>query len=68
MLITAGVILLITSGILWHADDRWMDFFISVAGKSLITGLALAGKASIAYGQFLQVIMQIEENTRKEKE
>jgi hypothetical protein len=38
----------------------------SYAGIMVIVGLVMTGIASISYGQFLQVVMQIEENTRKD--
>jgi hypothetical protein len=63
--ITVGVILLLAAAIaLWVFTD-WRIPSITLYGFAIFAGLFLSGIASISYGQFLEVIMQIEENTRQ---
>jgi len=66
LLVAAAIALLVLVGVKSTLDDRVASFIASAYGVIAIVGLVMAGIASIAYGQFLQVVMQIEENTRKE--
>ncbi len=66
-LVAAVVGLLILLGMPRYIDERVLLFMASSYGVLLIIGLIMTGIASIAYGQFLQVVMQIEQNTRKEE-
>ena len=47
-------------------DDRVTAFLISTYGIAATVGMIAAGVSLAAYGQFIQVVMQIEENTRKD--
>lgn len=46
-------------------DDRVERFLVSTYGIAAIVGLLIAGVASAAYGQFIQLVLRIEENTRQ---
>lgn len=61
----AGIIVLIMAKVLGDTNDKGMQLFTGSSGVIIVIGLAMVGIASIAYGQFLNVIMQIEENTRR---
>jgi hypothetical protein len=63
LLITAAVVIIFA--ILFNVpDDRLERFLISYYGMAVIIGLLVAGVTSAAYGQFIQVVIKIEENTR----
>jgi hypothetical protein len=65
LLAAAGLVLLMLIGVIPRIDDQVASFVAGVTGIIVIAVLGISGTASIAYGQFLQVVMQIEENTRK---
>jgi hypothetical protein len=65
LLVAAGIVLLMLVGMIPSIDDQVSSFVAGVSGMIAIAVLVLSGIGSIAYGQFLQVVMQIEENTRK---
>jgi hypothetical protein len=67
LLILAGIfVVLVMAGVASNVDDKLASLLAGAFGIGLTIGLVMAGIAWIAYGQFLQVVMQIEENTRKE--
>jgi hypothetical protein len=66
LLLTGSVVALLTTlGVLGETDNHVASLLTGYYGTILIIGLFMAGLTSVAYGQFIQVVMQIEENTRK---
>lgn len=66
LFLVAGVIaLLILVGVITSVNDRVAALVGGASGLVVICALVLTGITYIAFGQFLLVVMQIEENTRK---
>jgi len=60
----AVIVLLIMGDVVRQINDAWGTRLTASFGLLLAVGLFLAGLGSMAYGQFLEVVMKIEENTR----
>ncbi len=67
LLLFAVVVLLAMAKIIGSLDDRTIGIATSSYGVVVIVGLIMAGIASIAYGQFLEVVMQMERYSEKLK-
>lgn len=66
LMVGALLTLLAIAGVITDLDNRIAVLLTGFSGVAVVVGLFMMGLTSIAYGQFIQVVIQIEENTRKQ--